>query len=98
MLSRAGHSNTTRRLLKTAIATMAFPVLLAACQREAETAAPDARPVRTVTIEKREGGTPLTFTGRIEAEDEVTLSFRISGRILENLNKYSKVLLKSKRY
>ncbi len=84
MLSRAGHSNTTRRLLKTAMATMAFPVLLAACQREAETAAPDARPVRTVTIEKREGGTPLTFTGRIEAEDEVTLSFRISGRILEN--------------
>jgi membrane fusion protein, multidrug efflux system len=60
------------------------PMLLAACTPENEAAAPAARPVRTVTIEKREAGVPVTLTGRIEAEDEVTLAFRISGRVLEN--------------
>jgi membrane fusion protein, multidrug efflux system len=30
---------------------------------------------------------PLTFTGRVEAEDEVALAFRISGRLLENNGK-----------
>ena len=45
------------------------------------------RPVRTISVEKREAGVPLTFTGRIEAEDEVSLAFRISGRLLENNGK-----------
>jgi RND family efflux transporter MFP subunit len=35
-------------------------------------------------VEKREAGTPITLTGRIEAEDEVALAFRIAGRIREN--------------
>jgi RND family efflux transporter MFP subunit len=58
--------------------------MIAACQQEAEVAAPDARPVRTITAEKRESGIPITFTGRIEAEDEVSLAFRIAGRVLDN--------------
>jgi RND family efflux transporter MFP subunit len=69
------------------LALFAFAAMLAACEREAETAAPEARPVRTVTIEKREAGAPVTFTGRIEAEDEAALAFRISGRLLENNNR-----------
>jgi RND family efflux transporter MFP subunit len=40
--------------------------------------------VRTVTVERREAGTPITLTGRLEAEDEVALGFRIAGRVLEN--------------
>jgi membrane fusion protein, multidrug efflux system len=60
---------------------------LAACQNETEQAAPEVRPVRTITVEKREAGTPVTLTGRIEAEDEVALAFRISGRLLENANR-----------
>jgi RND family efflux transporter MFP subunit len=40
-----------------------------------------------VTVERREAGVPVTLTGRIEAEDEVALSFRIAGRVLENNNK-----------
>jgi RND family efflux transporter MFP subunit len=40
--------------------------------------------VRTVVAEKREAGAPIVLTGRIEAEDEVTLAFRISGRLLES--------------
>jgi RND family efflux transporter MFP subunit len=47
-------------------------------------AAPEARPVRTVTVERREAGVPITLTGRIEAEDEVSLAFRIAGRIRES--------------
>jgi RND family efflux transporter MFP subunit len=61
-----------------------LPALLAACQPTTEAAAPQARPVRTVTVEKHEAGVPVTLTGRIEAEDEVSLGFRISGRLLEN--------------
>jgi RND family efflux transporter MFP subunit len=59
-------------------------VTLAACQPEVDTAAPVVRPVRTVTVERREAGVPVTLTGRIEAEDEVALAFRISGRLIEN--------------
>jgi RND family efflux transporter MFP subunit len=40
-----------------------------------------------VVIEKRQAAENITLTGRIEAEDEVPLAFRISGRILENNGK-----------
>jgi len=73
-----------RRPLRTAFATLALPALLGACQPDVEAAAPAARPVRTITVERREAGVPITLTGRIEAEDEVALAFRISGRVLEN--------------
>ena len=62
-------------------------VVLSGCSQEAETAAPQPRPVRTVTVEQRATGATVTLTGRIEAEDEVTLAFRISGRMLENNRK-----------
>lgn len=85
MFARAG------RRLKAAIclwrisfAALALPPMLAACSQEVSTAVPEARPVRTVTVEKREAGVPITLTGRIEAEDEVALAFRISGRLLAN--------------
>jgi RND family efflux transporter MFP subunit len=64
------------------IATLA--VTLAGCRPEAESGPPEARPVRIVVVEKREVGEPITLTGRIEAEDEVDLAFRISGRLLES--------------
>jgi len=87
MSAFAGHLNRLWRVRQIGLVMSIVPVLLAACQRETETSAPQARPVRTVTVEKREAGTQLTFTGRIEAEDEVSLSFRIGGRILENNGK-----------
>ena len=62
----------------------AAALLLAACQREPEAKDPQARPVRTTTIEQSTAGVQLSFTGRIEAEDEVNLAFRISGRLIEN--------------
>ncbi|MGJ4942508.1 efflux RND transporter periplasmic adaptor subunit [Bradyrhizobium sp. HKCCYLS1011] len=76
---------TPHQFLSLGFALAACSLTLAACGREAETKAePPPRPVRTTTIEKREALAPLTFTGRIEAEDEVTVAFRISGRLLAN--------------
>ena len=72
------------RKLLAAAAALLVSVVLCSCSPQTETAAPQPRPVRTVTIEQREAGTAITLTGRIEAEDEVALAFRISGRVLEN--------------
>jgi RND family efflux transporter MFP subunit len=66
------------------VAGLSVSLALAACNREEETAAAPPRPVRVVTVEKGEGGAPISLTGRIEAEDQVNLAFRISGRLLEN--------------
>jgi membrane fusion protein, multidrug efflux system len=67
-----------------AAAALAVSLVLCSCSPQTEAAAPQPRPVRTVTIEQREAGAAVTLTGRIEAEDEVALAFRISGRVLEN--------------
>ncbi len=66
------------------MAVLAVPTSLAACQPEPQTTGPEIRPVRTVTVERRTPGAPITIVGRIEALDEASLGFRISGRILEN--------------
>jgi RND family efflux transporter MFP subunit len=62
---------------------LGIAVLLAACQPETKVQAPEVRPVRTVTVVKRDVGETVTFTGRIEAEIETRLSFRIGGRMVE---------------
>jgi RND family efflux transporter MFP subunit len=87
MSASVGDVKAIYRLLPAALLILAWPAMLAACQPDTEAAAPEARPVRTVTIERREAAMPITLTGRIEAEDEVVLAFRISGRLLENDNK-----------
>lgn len=75
-----------RRWLQTAV-LLALPAVLAGCRSGTETAQSQPRPVRTVVAEKRVAITPVTLTGRIEADDEVSLAFRISGRVLErNVN------------
>jgi hypothetical protein len=58
-------------------------VILTACQPESEAPAPQVRPVRTVTVVKREVGETVSYTGRIEAENEARLAFRIAGRMIE---------------
>jgi membrane fusion protein, multidrug efflux system len=84
MMPWIGHLiSTCRHAPRSLLAALALP-LLAACQQEPQASAPEARPVRTITVERREAGVPITLTGRIEAEDEVAIAFRISGRVLEN--------------
>ena len=77
-----GESVRRMRLKHLTIPLLAL-VSLPACQREGETPAPEVRPVRTVTIVKRDAGEAVTYTGRIEAETETRLAFRIAGRVVE---------------
>ena len=78
----------SRQILSLAFVTAACSPLLAECGRAGRIeAGPLPRPVRTATVEKRDALLPVTFTGRIEAEDEVTVAFRISGRLQENNTK-----------
>ena len=42
-----------------------------------------ARPVRTVTVERRADGETVSLTGHIRAKDEVSLAFRLDGRMIE---------------
>ncbi|WP_324617442.1 efflux RND transporter periplasmic adaptor subunit [Microvirga alba] len=44
-----------------------------------------SRPVRTITVEPRRQHSETTFTGRIEAQEQVSLSFRIAGRMTERM-------------
>ncbi len=82
--SRFVHAKARRRLQWFILLVAVTAALLAACQREAEMPAPEARPVRAITVARSEISVPITLTGRIEARDEAALAFRISGRILEN--------------
>ena len=65
------------------LAALMMGIILSACQPEAEATAPEVRPVRTVTVVKRDVGETVTYTGRIQAENETRLSFRIAGRMIE---------------
>ena len=64
-------------------AVLALLPLLAACDGGEELAAEPVRPVRVVTVEKREVGETVSLTGQVVAQDEVSLSFRIGGRMIE---------------
>jgi RND family efflux transporter MFP subunit len=57
--------------------------MLVACKSAEEPAAPEIRPVRVVVGEQRPGGDTVTLTGRVQAETEVNLGFRIDGRMIE---------------
>ena len=70
-----------------ALVLLALLPMLAACKQEAETPAAAPRQVRTQMIAESAATSTVTLTGRIEAEDEVPLSFRIGGRLLENNGK-----------
>jgi RND family efflux transporter MFP subunit len=61
--------------------------LLAGCQRDAgdTEAPPPIRPVRVVAVEKLPGGEMVTLTGTIQAKEDVSLSFRTGGQLIERL-------------
>jgi membrane fusion protein, multidrug efflux system len=78
-----GHHGATCAMGSLGLPFVITAILLAACQRETEATSPEVRPVRTVTVAKREIGETITYTGRIEAENETRLSFRIGGRMVK---------------
>ena len=63
------------------IVALLFAPLLAACEQEGDAPPASVRQVRTIEIEKRQVAENLSLTGRIEAEDEIPLAFRIAGRV-----------------
>lgn len=64
------------------IAAALIAASLAGCdKKEAQDQPP--RPVRTVTIERGADGETVSLTGQIRAKDEVSLAFRLDGRMLE---------------
>ncbi len=64
-------------------ALLALGPLLAGCGEQAEAPVPVVRPVRAIELATRDSSVPIVLTGRIEAEDEVALAFRIGGRLVE---------------
>ena len=44
---------------------------------------PQVRPVRAVTVERRAEGETVSLTGHVRAKDEVSLAFRLNGRMIE---------------
>jgi RND family efflux transporter MFP subunit len=71
--------------MKLALA-MLLPALLAACGDTAPPpAAEEPRPVRVITVEPRRQGDAVTLSGTVQAQTEVSLAFRINGRMVERL-------------
>ena len=60
-------------------------LLLAGCGEAPPPPQPEIRPVRVTTAVKGGNGEVVTLTGTVQAQTEVNLSFRISGRIVERL-------------
>jgi RND family efflux transporter MFP subunit len=56
---------------------------MVACGSEAPVAVPEPRPVRVLTVEKREGGDQATLTGTVQAAVQSELAFRIGGRMTD---------------
>lgn len=79
------HRRAERARRRWALLAVAPSILLAACGSGEEPVADPVRPVRVVTVVKHEGGETLSLTGQIQAQDEVSLAFRIDGRMVERL-------------
>jgi membrane fusion protein, multidrug efflux system len=66
------------------IAALLIAASLAACDKPAPPAA-QARPVRTVVIERAAEGETVSLTGQVRAKDEASLAFRLDGRMIARL-------------
>jgi RND family efflux transporter MFP subunit len=73
----------TRNPLRILFFLPAITVALASCKPAEQSAAGQPRPVRVVTVERQEGGERVSLSGQIEAETEVSLSFRVGGRMIQ---------------
>jgi RND family efflux transporter MFP subunit len=65
-----------------AVALILMAANLAGCGKPAATTS-EARPLRTVTVEGGAQGETVSLTGQVRAKDEVSLAFRIDGRMIE---------------
>jgi len=63
------------------IIILATILALGGCEKKK--AAEDIRPVRSVIIEKHKVGDPIVLTGQLHARDEISLAFRLSGKLIK---------------
>ena len=64
------------------VAAALIAATVAGCDKPAPPTA-EARPVRTVTVERGAEGETVSLTGQIRAKDQVSLAFRLDGRMIE---------------
>ena len=77
------HRRQEFRSLKPGIVAVALiAATLAGCNKPPSPAA-QARPVRTITVERGAEGETVSLTGQVRAKDQVSLSFRIDGRMID---------------
>jgi membrane fusion protein, multidrug efflux system len=72
-------------MFKSRIASLTA-ILIAASVMGCEKATPprsEARPVRTVTVERNAEGEAVSQTGHVRAKDEASLAFRLDGRMID---------------
>ena len=68
--------------VRLAAALLLITAVAAGCDEEVPPAA-EPRPVRTVTVEGGAEGEIVSLTGQVRAKDEVSLAFRLDGRMIE---------------
>src|SRR5438046_4697292 len=86
MISKIGPVNdrsTRSPFVSVAISAFVLMSILTACHKEEKASAPAIRPVRTVTVEPREGGETVSLTGEIQPRYQADIGFRVNGKILE---------------
>jgi multidrug efflux pump subunit AcrA (membrane-fusion protein) len=72
-------------MLKSRIVVAALiAAVVAGCDKPVPPA-PQVRPVRAVTVERQAEAETVSLTGHIRAKDEVSLAFRLDGRMIERL-------------
>jgi RND family efflux transporter MFP subunit len=71
-------------MFRSSILATLLLVTVAGCEKPPVPPAP-ARPVRTVTIERRTEGELVSLTGQVRAKDQASLAFRLDGRMIERL-------------
>jgi membrane fusion protein, multidrug efflux system len=64
------------------IAASLIAATVAGCHKAAEPSA-EARPVRTMTVERKADGETVSLTGQVRAKDQAGLAFRLDGRMIE---------------
>jgi membrane fusion protein, multidrug efflux system len=64
---------------------------LAACDKKPPPAA-EVRPVRVVTVKRGAEGETVSLTGQVRAKDQVSLAFRLEGRMIKRLVNVGDVL------
>lgn len=83
---RKNKQNDSRSIPRASAATLfviSLAALLPACRQAEPPPPPEVRPIRVFTVDKLTAGDTVSLTGTVQAENEVNLSFRIDGRMIE---------------